>query len=139
MADEQAKSIEAPTTDVRRNGDPKPVDTEFVGRAIRFPLNEHPDPQWRQHFGSWEALQKYFARIRFENDGLLLFLGSSAGASAIEPGLDAVEQAISSANATRQEEVRAGEERAARLRGERESEKAEIEQALASWNQKRIA
>jgi hypothetical protein len=136
MADRPVESIEAATTDVRRNGDPEPVETDLVGRAIRFPLSENPDQQWRRHFGGWDALRKYFARIRFENDALVLFLGSSNDAAAVEPGLDAVEQAISSANESRQAEVHAGEESVTRLRKERASESARIEQALNSWSEK---
>jgi len=138
MADDSKKIVgRAPSVDVRRVGSPEPADVDLAGRAIRFPLSEYPDQEWRRHFGRWGGLRKYFAQIRFEEDGLLLFLGGSA--PSVEPALDEVEQAIAKANESRRAESIRSEERTKLFRRKRAKEDAKIENALQAWTQKHPA
>lgn len=137
--DSSGMMAKAPSTNVHLVGDPSPADTDLAGRAIRFPLSEYPDSEWRRHFGGWDGLRDYFARIRFEKDGMLLFLVGGTSSGAIEPALDEVEQAIAKANDSRREEATQGVEKSRLLRRKQETETAQIEDALQAWTRKRTA
>jgi len=135
----KASIPQAPSTNVRRSGDPTPAETDLAGLAIRFPLNETPDPRWRNFFGGAGRLGDYFAQIRFEDDALVLFLGASNPDLMIKPALDAVQQAIDEANSSRLAEIehtRMEEEHRSRKRDESE---AQVERELREWSQERTA
>ncbi len=130
---------QALSTDVRRRGEPVPIETGAPGPAIRFPLNEMPDRDWRKQFGSWGGLRDHFAQIRFDDNDLLLFFKKGSSASAIEPALDEVEHAIAHANDHHRAEVARSRERSKEFGRKQAEESVQIEHALDAWTQKRTA
>jgi hypothetical protein len=130
---------EAPSTNVHRAGDPTPAETDLAGLAIRFPLNETPDPRWRNLFGGVARLGDYFAQIRFEDDALVLFLGGGSSDQMIKAALDEVQQAIDEANDSRLAEVKRTHEEEERRNREHAESDAEVKRALQEWSQERAA
>jgi hypothetical protein len=122
------------TTHVEIAGPPH-VDSSYMGRPLRVPLNQAPDSTWQIRL----TMAPRSERIRYmEVDGTSLVVFPADGwADREHEVLDTVVQVIAHANASWFQARRAQEEEEKRARAARDEAHAERESKLAGWWERR--